>query len=195
MPATLGLPLSADPPPHKLWTRSEYETLERQGLLDPDRYELIAGELLQNMPKNLAHVRALLLLTIWLRRVFGDLQVVQEPSLDLDSDDSLPEPDAIVLRRSINELTARPHAGDVLLLAEISSTTLAFDLTVKARLYARAAIAEYWVLDLAARRLIVHRSPLGDAYQSVIAYDAHEPVSPLAAPEHSLLPASLLDPA
>jgi Uma2 family endonuclease len=49
---------------------------------------------------------------------------------------------------------------------------------------ARAGIADYWVLDVAARKLIVHRSPEQGRYTSVVAYDEHESVAPLAAPGH-----------
>jgi len=67
-------------------------------------------------------------------------------------------------------------------VVEIADTTLAFDLTVKAALYARAGILEYWVLDLTGRRLIVHRDPKGGGYASVTAYSEHESIAPLSAP-------------
>jgi Uma2 family endonuclease len=60
--------------------------------------------------------------------------------------------------------------------------SLPFDLTTKARLYARARIPEYWVLDLDGRRLIVHRDPMEDSYRSVNAYGENERVTTLAAP-------------
>jgi Uma2 family endonuclease len=64
---------------------------------------------------------------------------------------------------------------------EISDSTLGFDLTSKAELYARAAIIEYWVVDIAARRLIVHRDPREGLYRSVTAYAEHEILAPLTA--------------
>lgn len=70
---------------------------------------------------------------------------------------------------------------------EISDTSLSFDLSVKAMLYARAGIPEYWVLDVNGRQLFVHRDPSPIGYGSVIAYGEAESVSPLAAPERSLL--------
>jgi len=59
-------------------------------------------------------------------------------------------------------------------------TTLGFDLTTKARLYARARIVEHWVVDIPGRRIIVHRDPQGGQYPSVIAYAEQESVKPLA---------------
>lgn len=85
-------------------------------------------------------------------------------------------------RSSLEFQTANPQPGEIRLVVEISSTSLAFDLTRKADLYARAGIADYWVLDLAGRRLIVHRQPEGGRYTQVIAYSEHEAVAPLAAP-------------
>ncbi len=94
-----------------------------------------------------------------------------------------PEPDIIVLTRPSWEfLNANPQPSDLHLLVEISDATLGFDLTTKAALYARARIAEYWVLDLAARRLAVHRDPRADRYAAIAAYSETESVAPLAAP-------------
>ena len=65
----------------------------------------------------------------------------------------------------------------------MADSTLGFDLTTKAALYARAGIVEYWVLDVAGRRMIVHRDPQAGGYASVVAYGVEEGVAPLAAPE------------
>lgn len=66
-------------------------------------------------------------------------------------------------------------------MVEISDSTPALDLKTKASLYARAAIVEYWVVDVEGRRVIVHRSPTGGKYTSVVAYQANEAVAPLSA--------------
>ena len=72
-----------------------------------------------------------------------------------------PKPDLIVLNREFETFDSNPQPQDIALLVEIADSTLNFDLTIKAALYARAGIAEYWVLDVVAKRLIVHRgSPI-----------------------------------
>ncbi len=86
----------------------------------------------------------------------------------------------------------KPAAADIHLLVEISDSTLDYDLSVKATLYARAGIAEYWVLDVNGRRLISHRDPKGDTYSSVTIYGEHEFVAPLAAPHAELCAAQTL---
>jgi Uma2 family endonuclease len=66
---------------------------------------------------------------------------------------------------------------------EIADTTLNFDLTVKAALYARAGIAaDYWVLDVSGRRLIVYRDPQSGKYAAILVYNERESVAPPAAP-------------
>ena len=67
-------------------------------------------------------------------------------------------------------------------MVEIADSTLGFDLRVKAALYARAQIVEYWVLDIASRRMIVHRELMEGQYRSVVAYGEMERLSPVAVP-------------
>jgi Uma2 family endonuclease len=127
------------------------------------------------------------LLLGWLIQVFGALFVNHEAPIDVAPEDnptSEPVPDAIVLKRKFTRFgLARPQPGDLDLVIEIADTSLAFDLTVKAALYARAGIAEYWVLDVPGRRLIVHRDPENGQYGSVTAYNEQESVAPLSAPD------------
>ena len=67
----------------------------------------------------------------------------------------------------------------------MSDSTISFDLTTKAALYARAPTSlEYWVFDISKRRLIVRRDPRDGKYQSVLAYSDQESVAPLSAPDH-----------
>ena len=195
MPVAVEIPQETFALPHKLWTRDECETLGRAGLVDLNRYELIEGELIQKMPKNIPHVMAVALLSSWLRKIYGELWVVTEPTIDLrpeDSPASAPEPDVIVLTRSIREYQDWLRPDEVRLVAEVSSTTLPFDMTIKARLYARSGIVEYWVLDLEGRRLIVHRDPVDDTYSSIQAYVEQEFVSTLATPDHEIRVRELL---
>ena len=78
--------------------------------------------------------------------------------------------------------SSTPQPRDLDLVVEIADTSLQFDLTVKAALYARAGIVEYWILDVISHRLLVHRNPQRGQYESVISYNEDESVAPLAAP-------------
>jgi Uma2 family endonuclease len=186
MPTTVtDLPVQMDPP-RKFWTRAEYEELS-SGVLDGQRLELIQGELINKMGKKPPHVNSVALILEWLFSVFGARFVRQEAPIDVapqDNRSSEPEPDLSVLKRDLSHFArTNPQPDDLHLVVEVADTTLSFDLRTKAALYARAGIVEYWVLDVAGRRMIVHREPQQDGrYASVVAYGADESVAPLAAP-------------
>lgn len=174
-------------PPRKRWTRPECAALEASGLWDRQRLELVHGELISKIGKKRPRVNALVAVQGWLVRTFGVEFVNPEAPIDVAPEDNPtnePEPDLVVLNRPSREFhKTNPRPADLRLVIEISDSTLGFDLTTKADLYARAGIIEYWVIDVAARRLIVHRDPREGLYQSVVAYSEQEAVSPVALPE------------
>jgi Uma2 family endonuclease len=139
--------------------------------------------------KKRPHVIVMALIQEWLTSVFGARYVTPEAPIDVAPEDiptNEPEPDLAVTTRPCEEYPRNPQPRDIRLLVEISDTTLAFDLRKKARLYARAGISEYWVVDIAGRRVFVHREPQGDKYETVTAYGETESVAPLAAPDRFL---------
>ena len=176
-------------PPRKRWTRAECLSLESTGLWDQQRLELVDGELISKMGKKRRHVNALVAVQDWLIRTFGAQFVNPEAPIDVAPEDNPtnePEPDLVVLAKPSREYEdANPRPGDLRLVVEISDSTLGFDLTAKAELYARAGIVEYWVIDVSARRLIVHRDPGAGIYRSVTVYSEDEAASPLASPVSS----------
>ena len=179
-------PVAPPDPPRKRWTRAECTSLEASGLLDQESLELVAGELISKMGKKRRHVSSFTPLQAWLMQVFGWSFVNAEAPIDVAPEDNPtnePVPDLIVLRQDQSHFTSNPRAQDLLLAVEIADTSLNFDLTVKAALYARAGVSEYWVLDVSGRRLLVHRNPQSGAYADVAAYSEHESASPLAAPQ------------
>jgi len=186
----------APAPPRKRWTREQCAPLEASGLFEQERLELVDGELISKMGKNRPHVNASMLLLEWIQDTFGRRFVNAEAPIDVGPDDnpwSEPEPDLIVLKREYSNFkSGNPQPHDLALVIEISDSSLAFDLTTKARLYARAGIEEYWVLDVAGRRLIAHRSPVSGNYTSVVAYGENEMIAPLAAPVAGFRPAEAL---
>lgn len=175
-------------PPRKRWTRAECAKFEASGLWDQQHLELIRGELISKMGKKRPHVNALVAVQAWLMRTFGEQFVNPEAPIDVAPEDNPtnePEPDLVVLAKPSREFQdANPRPADIRLVVEISDSTLGFDLTTKAELYARARIIEYWVIDVAARRLIMHREPREGLYRSVTAYGEDEAASPLASPQN-----------
>ena len=85
---------------------------------------------------------------------------MQDPILLSDSE---PEPDITVLApRDDFYASGKPGPNDVLLLIEVSDTTLDFDRTEKAQLYAEEGIREYWIVNLTDRCIEIHRDPKAD---------------------------------
>ena len=194
MPTAITQTPSVPPPlepARKRWTREECVALEASGIWDQQHLELIEGELISKMGKKRPHTISLVRVQAWLVRVFGEQYVNPETPIDLaPADNSInePEPDLIVLSQRSDDVRDRnPQPSEVRLLVEVADSTLRFDLTVKARLYARAGIAEYWVVDIPGRRIIVHRDPQEGQYRSVTAYAEQESVKPLASPESEFL--------
>ena len=183
-------------PPRVRLTRADCAVLELAGRFDHQKIELIDGDLIDKMRKNWPHVTYLILLQNWLVQTFGFLYVAPEAPINVSPEDNPtnePMPDLMVLNRPCTEFEGKnkPSPSDVRLLAEISDTTLRFDMTAKAGLYARAGIAEYWVLDIGGRRLAVHRDVKHGEYQSITWHAEDEVVTPLSASEAQLVVSSL----
>jgi Uma2 family endonuclease len=174
-------------PPRKRWTRAECEALETVGLWEQQKLELVEGELISKMGKYRPHVNSVTLLMIRLAKIFGEQFVNPEAPIDVAPEDNPtnePEPDVIVLKRELSHFrSANPRPEDLHMVVEVADSSMTFDLTTKAALYARAGIAEYWVLDVMGRRLLVHRDAKAGRYASIIVYGEHESVAPLAAPQ------------
>lgn len=188
-------PLPPQSPPRKRWTRSQCASLEASGIWEREQLELVGGELLSKMGKKRPHVHAASLLHEQLAEVFGSAFVNSEAPIDVaptDLETNEPEPDLIVLARPSEEFDSNPRPEDLCLVVEIADSTLRFDLTVKAALYARAKICEYWVLDVTGRRLIVHRNPSSGSYESIAVFNDGESVAPIAAPSKTIAVSGIL---
>jgi Uma2 family endonuclease len=134
--------------PRKIWTRIEVDRLLLNGL----SLELVNGELLDRMGKKPPHVYWKTILGGWLREMFGDEYVRSEDPIDVAPEDnptSEPEPDLIVTYQSIHVTHGiNPKPADLRLVVEVSDATYEYDTNIKAQLYARAGICEFWVLDV-----------------------------------------------
>jgi Uma2 family endonuclease len=176
-------------------TIAEYDRMIAAGAFDPreqNRLELIHGELREMTPIGSEHEVIVDFLTEW---SFSKLPrkkvwVRVQNSIGIPALDSAPEPDlAWVARRDYSR--GRPTAKDVLLVIEVSESTLRFDLGAKAELYATAGISDYWVVDIAAHSVVVHRDPVDGRYCSVRTCRESDEIRPLQVPEVRLCPASL----
>jgi Uma2 family endonuclease len=175
------------------WTQETYHRAIDLGLFREDEHlELIRGEIYHKMPMKRPHAAALSKTDACLRRCFGEgFYVLTQLPVRL-SHDGEPEPDAAVVRGGPDDFAEHPTEADLLLVVEVSDTTLAFDQSTKALLYAEAGIAEYWIVNLSERVVEVRREPREDGYRSLRIYDATESVAPLAAPQNPIAVAQML---
>ncbi len=149
-------------------TSAEYIQLIEQGVLtEGDRVELIEGEVVEKMTVGHRHVGRVSRLTHLFLGRLGDRVMVSAQSPVLLTDVSMPEPDLVVLRaRDDFYETSYATPDDILLVIEVADSSLAFDRLRKARLYAAAAVAEYWLINLRDDVLEVYRQPTPQGYAS-----------------------------
>ncbi len=183
------------------WTRREYEQAAELGWFDGQRVELIKGKVYIKMPQNPPHTLALRASSQTTTRVFGPGFDVRQQLPLLLSTDGEPEPDILVVPGSWEDYIQHPTQADVVLLIEISDTTLRYDQNQKAALYAEAGLADYWLLNVNNRTLQVRRDPAPlpnqpsvFAYQTLTVYTETDSVAPLALPQTSINVANLLPP-
>ena len=169
------------------WTVVEFERLFDAGFFAPDaRLELIDGEVWEKMTQNEPHAVTLSLTEFAINGIFDGCYVRTQQPMIL-SDTSKPEPDlAVVIGAPRDYLSSHPTTAE--LVIEISDATLRADQTTKAALYARAEIAEYWIVNLVDRTLEVRRNPspmsgelLGHGYRSTQILLPGESIAPLGA--------------
>jgi Uma2 family endonuclease len=152
-----------------------YQEIARSGILDEDdRVELLEGVLVAKMTKYPRHVfvgkRALKVIGAALPP--GWHVAKEDP---LATEDSVPEPDCMVLRGSEDDYRDRfPGPEDVALVVEISDTTPNRDRATKRRIYARVGIAFYWIVNLVSDTIEVHSDPSGPSpapgYRTIVEY-------------------------
>lgn len=171
-------------------TFDQYEAMVRRGDFEPreaNRVELIHGEVVPMSPISPPHDNAISELNEWSFDVSprDAVRVRVQGSVGIPALDSVPQPDVVWLRRQ-DYSRQHPRPDDVLLLIEVADSSLAYDRTVKAALYAEAGIRDYWVVNIPDRRVEVHRDPAGKAYRSVEAFGPGRDVRPLEFPGAAL---------
>jgi Uma2 family endonuclease len=183
-------------PRKRRWTSGEYQRMADAGFFRDQRVELLHGQVIEMAPQRDTHVIAVALAAEALEKSFGlGFWVRVQAPVYLHTLD-VPEPDIAVVIGSKRDYLGSKNRVDPLLVVEVSDTTLAIDRGVKLRRYARAGIADYWIVDLVNRKLEVHRQPrkVGTKFEftGVRVFSAEESVSPLAASNAPVRVADLL---
>ena len=184
---------AAPPRPRHVWSVESYHQMAGAGLLsEMDRVELIEGELLDMAPIGSKHAN-------WVNRLSQSFVLqaqrryvvsIQNPVILGDRNE--PQPDLMLLKPG-SYMNALPTAADVLLIVEVSDTTLDHDRDVKLNLYARHSIPEVWLLDVSRNELLVYREPVDGLYRLMRRLSAHDVACPQEAPEISVRLSELAD--
>jgi Uma2 family endonuclease len=158
----------ATEPAHHRFTVTDYYHMAEAGILtEDDRVELIDGEIIDMSPIGGRHVPCVARLNRFLVRTISDDATVNIQSPVRLGEYDEPEPDVSVVR-SRNYGDDLPTPSDVLLLIEVSDTTLRYDRATKLPLYASAGIPEYWIVDLQGQSIERHTNPVGSTYRITV---------------------------
>lgn len=178
----------------KRWHREAYYKLGEAGVLGPEeRVELVEGEIVCKFAHDPPHAEPVTNLNMILVPLVGKTHLVRvQMPLDLD-DWSQPEPDlAVVSRQGTRDAARHPRAAD--LIIEVAHSSVAYDRTEKASLYAKHQQPELWIVLVEAQRVEVCRdpqpdpdAPFGASYSTRFQMERNGSLSPLFAPEMRVL--------
>jgi Uma2 family endonuclease len=193
--ATVGRRSGARP---RRWSKAEYYRLGELGFFRGQRAELLEGSIVVQSPQGPRHYTVMDLVRVTLERHFGAGHVVRmQGPIDLGQTTE-PEPDIAVVAGTIAQF-AQQHPTSAELIVEVSDTTVSYDRRRKGSLYARAGIADYWIVNLVRNQIEVYRAPVPDAsrpyghrYSSRSDFLPGGTVTPLALPGVVIPVANLL---
>jgi Uma2 family endonuclease len=183
----------------RLWTTAEYYKMADAGILDPhERVELIDGEVIKLAPIGPEHsiittkmFRGLITLSDILGQEFS---VFHETPITM-VDGTEPQPDLSVARGSIDKYwDHHPGPADLCLVVEVSVTTLSSDRKRKLPMYAKFAIPEVWIVNLANRQVEVYRDPRDTHYATTRIYARGDALELSFAPGKTINVADILPP-
>jgi Uma2 family endonuclease len=176
------------------FTTKEYHRMAEAGILQPDeRVELIEGDVVEMAPIRSRHAACVMRLSSLINRRAGDIALVNPQNPVFLREHSEPQPDISILRpREDFYATGHPRPDDILLVVEISDTTLEYDRGRKVPLYARANVPEVWLVDLNDARIEVYREPEIGGYRQVSVITGDQLLSPQSLPQLSVTPREIL---
>ncbi|WP_024545544.1 Uma2 family endonuclease [Picosynechococcus sp. NKBG15041c] len=164
------------------WTVAEYHAMVDKGILDHKRVELLQGELVEITPESPIHCYTMSHGNDYFQSLVKDRAVIYEGH-PITLSQSEPEPDLVLAKLPKEQYrTKHPFAADILLLIEVSNSTLNYDLHDKKDVYEQEGIQEYWVIDIPNQRLHVFKDLIDDKYHSLIIH-TDGTISPHAFPD------------
>ncbi len=169
---------------HKLTVEAYHDLGATGHLTEDDRIELIDGELIEMAPIGGPHLNGVNRLNAFFVRAIGDRGIVSVQNPVILGRHSEPQPDLVILAPHMNARDAGvPTAKDVLLVVEVSDSTVAYDRGTKLPLYARHGIADVWLINLRSSRIEVYRTPADTGYAPACEIGPGESIPMLALPD------------
>ena len=196
-PAPTESPGTATSPERRKFTVDEYYRMAEVGILHPDeRVELIDGEITLMAPIGSRHGSGVARVTTqFVNRSAGAVQVWPQNSVHLGEDLELQPDIAILNPREDTYAESNPRPGNILIIIEVSDTTLSYDRDVKSRIYAEANVPETWIMNLPEDCIEAFTQPGSDGYAQHAIYRRGDTISPSTLPDVQFAVEDLLPPA
>ncbi len=187
----IALTRAADGLPRRAFTVHDIWRMVETGILgEKERFELVDGDLVMMSAKGYSHELIKGALTAAIARALpDDTRMGAEITLQF-ADNTLLEPDLAVFKRvaalksDANFTYIEP--GNVLLAIEVAASSLSYDKGLKARLYARHRVQEFWVVDANERITWIHTGPAGEGWSSILELAPTELLTTSALPNFSI---------
>jgi Uma2 family endonuclease len=174
-------------PQRRRFTVDEYDRLTELGIWGADdRIELIDGEIIQRVAKGTAHILCCRKLLQQLGQAVQTQAIIQCQDPIVVPPGNEPEPDFALLDVSVGDF--KPNADQVLLVIEVSDSSLDYDRATKGPLYASAQIPHYWIFNCLDQQVECHSQPQQNA-QGDWLYGLRQVVLP---PQMLALPMSMV---
>jgi Uma2 family endonuclease len=177
--------------PRRAFTVDDIARMIDTGILGEDeRFELVEGDIVMMASKGIAHERIKSALLIAVARALpDDLTMGVEVTLRL-TDMTMLESDIAVFPKELFRRSATGYArldpGEARLVIEVAVSSLAYDRGLKAKLYARHRVREFWVVDANEGVTYVHTGPDGDGWSSIVTHGPEDVLTTPALPGFSV---------
>ncbi len=172
------------PSVHK-FTTQQYHLMNEAGVFENgDRFELINGEITEMSPIGRKHAACIIrLVRVFVQKLGDRAMVSAQNSIRLD-DHSEPQPDIAILKwRDDAYEEGLPTPDDILLIIEVSDSTIAYDRDIKSFLYAANGIPEMWLFDVNKKVIEGYSQPSASGYKRMQRYEQDDTLSMLVLPD------------
>jgi Uma2 family endonuclease len=190
-PMNVAITRAADGLPRRAFTVADVRRMIDIGILSEDeRVELIEGDFVMMAAKGYAHELIKNALNLALARSLPDGMTMGVEMTIQFNDNTILEPDlAVFQRRSLiksEENFSHISSGELLLAIEVAASSLTYDRGLKARLYARHRVQEFWVVDANERVTWIHTEPNENGWSSIVKRGPDEPLTAPAVPNFAI---------